>query len=272
MTDSTTRMVAIIGHPITQVKSVENFNRYFAQMGENRTMIPMDISPGYLGDFISLMRGWHNMDGFVVTIPHKAAVATRIDALTARAQFLRTVNVVRKDASGKLSGDMVDGDGFIYALARHGFSPAGKAALVIGAGAAGSAIAQALAQVGITSLTLADLVDARAKDLSERLAVAFSHVRFGTTAREGQAFDLVINASPIGMKQEDPIPVSGDVIDHMPADGLVADVITSPTVTPFLKRAAARGLKIQTGAEMAAAQLLVLGRFMGIIKEEAPHA
>lgn len=271
MTSSTTRLVAIIGHPIGQVKSPANFNRHFAERGEDRTMIPMDVSPEHLGDFISLFRGWHNMDGFVVTIPHKSAAAAQIDVLTPRAQFLRAVNVVRRDAEGRLYGDMVDGEGFLNALTRHGFSPVGKTGLLAGAGAAGSAIGHALANAGITSLTIMDIDQTRANDLCDRLVAAFPNVPFRTGPMEGEAFDLVINASPAGMHAGDPLPVAAEIIDRMPTDGLAADVITSPDVTPFLKQAAARGLKIQTGTEMAAAQLGVLGRFMGVIADSGEH-
>ena len=271
MIGASTRLVAIIGSPIIQVKSPENFNRYFEERGIDRAMIALDLRAEHVGYFMRMVRGWGNLDGFVVTIPHKNAVASLVDDLSPRARFLSAVNVVRRHADGRLSGDMTDGTGFIEALRTRGFSLKGRSALLVGAGAAGSAIAQALAETGLADLSIEDLEAMRARQLVEKLTAAFPECRTAVAIGKARPFDLVVNCSPAGMRSSDPQPVAQNVIDKMPADGLAAEVITSPEHTPFLKAAAARGLAVQTGAEMAGAQMQLLGQAMGIM-DGAAHA
>ncbi len=141
MVSGFTQVVAVIGHPITQVKSPENFNHYFASQHLDKVMIPVDIAPEAVADYLNALRGWRNMSGILVTVPHKQRVAGLLDTLTPRARHLNAVNVVRKLADGRLEGDMLDGVGFQRAAQAHGFQPAGKRALLSGCGGVGSAIA-----------------------------------------------------------------------------------------------------------------------------------
>ncbi|MGV1871755.1 MULTISPECIES: shikimate dehydrogenase family protein [Agrobacterium] len=267
MIGSETRLVAIIGSPISQVKSPDNFNRYFADEGADRAMIAIDLLPDRVADFVSTVRGWQNLDGFVVTIPHKGAVAGLVDELSATAQFLGVANVVRRHADGRLSGDMTDGEGFLKASETHGFEPAGKTILMVGAGAAGSAIGYALATAGVSHLAISDRHEDRAANLAARLATAFPAVTVSGGAMPQHGFDLVVNASSSGMHPDDPLPVPDSILSMMPSHGLVADVVTSPDITPLLMLARRRGLKIQTGKEMAKAQLFALAKAMGLIEE-----
>ncbi|TKT75866.1 shikimate dehydrogenase [Aquamicrobium sp. LC103] len=267
MIKGSTRIVAIIGSPVAQVKSPENFNAAFAQSGTDVAMIAMDLAPEGVSDFLSMARRWKNLDGFVVTIPHKQAVAAGVDVITPRAALLGAANVVRREADGTLTGDMVDGLGFVEAARRNGFEPAGKRALVIGGGGAGSAIAHALCETGVASLALSDIDTARAERLAGLLHTEFPATEISTQSGDLDALDLVANATPLGMKQGDPLPLAGEALAELKASALVADVVTSPEVTPFLAAAQARGLSIQTGPQMAKAQLALLGGHMGVIDD-----
>lgn len=267
MIRGTTRIVAIIGSPVAQVKSPENFNTAFAQAGTDSAMIAMDIKPEAIGDFLSLARRWENLDGFVVTIPHKQAIAAGIDAVTERAALLGATNVVRREADGTLRGDMVDGLGFVAAARANGFDPAGKSALVVGSGGAGSAIAHALCEAGVRRLAISDIDEARAARLADQLTKAFPAAEVAASVGSPAGFDLVVNATPLGMKSGDPLPVADGVLANLPGSALVADVVTSPEVTPLLQAARTRGLATQTGPEMAKAQLGLLGRFMNVMGE-----
>lgn len=268
MVGSKTRLVAIIGSPIAQVKSPDNFNDYFAGAQKDAAMIAIDLLPENVADFVKTVRGWRNFDGFVVTIPHKNAVAELVDELSPTAQFLGTANVVRRHPDGRLSADMTDGVGFLGATRLHGFEPEGKAVLMVGAGAAGSAIGYAMAESGVAQLIIYDRNPERAFDLTARLKTAFPHVDIAAETLPNRAFDLVINASSSGMKADDPLPVPEAILDLLPQGALVADVVTSPQMTPLLIAAAQRNLKIQTGEEMAKAQLFALGQVMGVIPGE----
>ncbi|HGK4738246.1 TPA: shikimate dehydrogenase, partial [Klebsiella quasipneumoniae subsp. quasipneumoniae] len=126
MVSGTTQVVAVIGHPIAQVKSPDNFNRYFAEQHMDSVMIPVDIAPDAVAAYLNALRGWQNMSGVLVTVPHKQRAAALVDELTPRARRLNAINVIRKLADGRLQGDMLDGVGFLLAAEAQGFQPAGK--------------------------------------------------------------------------------------------------------------------------------------------------
>ena len=122
MVSGTTQVVAVIGHPIAQVKSPDNFNRYFAEQHMDSVMIPVDIVPDAVAAYLNALRGWQNMSGVLVTVPHKQRAAALVDDLTPRARRLNAVNVIRKLADGRLQGDMLDGVGFQLAAEAQVFS------------------------------------------------------------------------------------------------------------------------------------------------------
>lgn len=130
------------------VKSPDNLNRYFAEQHMDSVMIPVDIVPDAVAAYLNALRGWQNMTGVLVTVPHKQRAAALVDDLTPRARRLNAVNVIRKLADGRLQGDMLDGVGFQLAAEAQGFQPAGKQALLSGCGGVGSAIARDCARRG----------------------------------------------------------------------------------------------------------------------------
>ena len=268
MIRGTTELVAIVGSPIAQVKSPRNFNAWFERHGKDLAMIPIDLDGQSLDGFVDALRAWRNLRGCVVTVPYKQAIATRVDTLSPRSQALGCVNVIRREADGTLTGDIVDGDGFMNAARRHGFVPKGARVLLIGAGGVGSAIAWSLCEHGAAAIVLTDLDASRVERLRALLATHHAATDTGTRAgaRLGSLapFDLVVNASPAGMAGYDELPVSPDGLATLRADTLVADVVTSPEATRFLELARQAGCRIQTGAEMALAQLGNLGAFMHV--------
>ncbi len=122
MVSGTTQVVAVIGHPIAQVKSPDNFNRYFAEQHMDSVMIPVDIVPDAVAAYLNALRGWQNMTGVLVTVPHKQRAAALVDDLTPRARRLNAVNVIRKLADGRLQGDMLDASAFSSPPRRRVFS------------------------------------------------------------------------------------------------------------------------------------------------------
>jgi shikimate dehydrogenase len=270
MIRGSTRIVAIIGSPVAQVKSPENFNAAFAHSDDDVAMIAMDIAPEAVADFLSLARCWKNLEGFVVTIPHKQSVAAGLDEISERAALLGAANVVRREPDGKLKGDMVDGIGFLAAARQSGFEPRGKRTLVVGAGGAGGAIAHALCEAGAATVRMHDIDAARAGRLAGLLRGRFPATDVNTDIEDG-GFDLVVNATPLGMKPGDPLPLGDEFLAQLHGSALVADVVTSPEVTPFLEAARARGLAIQTGTQMARAQMTLLGAGMGVMELGRMH-
>lgn len=265
MVNGSTELVAIVGSPIAQVKSPENFNRWFEGNALNRVMLPIDIGAQALSSFIDTLRGWQNLRGCVVTIPYKQQVVEHLDELSERARALRSVNVIRREADGRLIGDNVDGEGFLNAGRQQGFEAKGKRALVIGAGGVGSAIAYSLCQAGVFALSLSDVNHERVEALAQLLRNAFPERPISTRVDSLSAFDLIANASPVGMGDSGSgeLPLPEALLQSLPASAHVADVVTVPEITPLLALAKARGCSIQTGPQMALAQAGNLGHFMG---------
>ncbi|QEY63293.1 shikimate dehydrogenase [Metapseudomonas lalkuanensis] len=269
MIHGSTELVAIIGSPIAQVKSPENFNAWFAENGQDRAMIAVDMAEQDLATFIQALRGWKNLRGCVVTVPYKQVLAGQLDQLSPRAAALGSVNVIRREANGRLLGDNVDGEGFLKAARAHGFHPEGCRALVVGSGGVGAAIAYSLCEGGVRQLVIADLDQPRAQALAESLSRAFPQVQIGNQYESLGDFDLVANATPVGMGGTGEMPLPGVLLETLSPTALVADVVTSPVVTPFLELARSLGCRIQTGPEMARAQMGNLGAHMGVMPQDA---
>lgn len=265
MISGLTQVVAVMGTPIFQVTSPGNFNHYFQTHRLNKVMVPVDLAAEQVKDFLNALRGWHNMSGVLVTVPHKQWVAALVDSLTPRARQLGAVNVVRKQADGSLYGDMLDGEGFVAAAADHGFSPQGKRALVVGCGGVGCAIAWALCEAGLVSLALHDLDPQTVDRLKGKLQARFPGVTLSSLPASLNGLDLVANGSPAGMKGYPELPLPGQLLATLNAGTLVADVVTAPAITPLLTLAAQRGCRVQTGHQMAAAQMQATGEFIGAI-------
>jgi len=264
MLHGSTELVAIVGSPITQVKSPENFNRWFQANSLNLAMLPIDIREEALDAFLATLRGWQNLRGVVVTVPYKQVLAGRLDEVSERAGALGSVNVIRRQADGRLLGDNVDGEGFLNAACLNGFQARDKRALVIGAGGVGSAIAWSLCQAGVQSLVLSDASAERCETLAALLRRAFGGVRIEIGYEALDSFDLLVNATPAGMGGTGELPLPLAQLDSLRPATLVADVVTSPEITPLLAAARERGCPIQTGPQMAFAQLGNLGHFMGV--------
>ena len=264
MLHGSTELVAIVGSPITQVKSPENFNRWFQANSQNLAMLPIDIREDALDAFLATLRGWQNLRGVVVTVPYKQVLAGRLDEVSERAGALGSVNVIRRQADGRLLGDNVDGEGFLNAACLNGFQARGKRALVIGAGGVGSAIAWSLCQAGAELLGLSDASAERCRNLAGLLGKAFGKVLIEIGYESLDSFDLLVNATPAGMGGTGELPLPLAQLDSLRSSTLVADVVTSPEITPLLAAARERGCAIQTGPQMAFAQLGNLGHFMGV--------
>src|SRR5882757_5463254 len=191
------------------------------------------------------------LDGIIITVPHKPFAFHHCDTTTERAKVLEVCNVMRREKDGRWSGDMTDGGGFISALKRNDFSPQGKRALQIGAGGAGSAIALALSTEGVSELVLCDMDTAKRDALIARLG-RHGHKIIASDKPDPAGFDLVVNATPAGMKAGDPLPVDASRLE---AKQFVADIITMPVITPLLAAALQKGCHIQNGVQMFEAQV-----------------
>jgi shikimate dehydrogenase len=241
-----TRVHFIVGDPIAQVKSPAGVTQALREHGCNAILVPFHVTPADLGAFVNGVSLAKNVDGIIVTVPHKFAAFELCATASERASFLQTVNVMRRNPDGTWHGDMFDGLGFVEAMRSAGCDPAGQRVLLVGAGGAGSAIAHAIVLAGARSLAIHDEGTARRDALVERLAgLGQIPVERGTANPGG--YDIVLNATPAGMRPGDPFPV--DVTRLTPAM-FVGDVITAPAVTPLIETARGVGCGTMTGADM----------------------
>ena len=241
-----TRVYFIIGHPMAQVKSPNGVTRTFEARGRDAILVPVHVLPEDVGTFIDAVARTRNVDGLIVTVPHKFAAQRHCATLSERAQLLTSVNVLRRNADQSWHGDMVDGAAFVGGLRNAGCAPAGKRALLVGAGGAGSAIGLELLDAGVSRLAVHD------GDVQRRDAlIARLEQRHPGKATAGSAdptgHDVIANATPAGMRADDALPV--DVTKLRPTM-FVGDVVTVPEVTPLLAAARDLGCRTSTGVDM----------------------
>lgn len=242
-----TRLHYIVGDPIAQVKSPAGVTAAFSARGEDVICVPMHVASADLAAFFALVPALRNCAGVIVTVPHKLAAFTACNTTSERARLLGAVNTIRRDANGRLHGDMFDGLGFVAACRARGCVFVGRRALLVGAGGAGSAIAHAVASAGVTHLGIAEIDAARRRSLLARLSAAGLPVH--DAGADATGYDIVLNATPLGMRPGDPLPVPAATI----APGtFVGDVITVPDPSPLIAVARAKSCLTSTGSDMFA--------------------
>ncbi len=257
-----TRLYAIIGDPIEQVKSPETLNPLMAAAGTAAILVPVQIAPDQLETAIRGLKAVGNLDGIIITVPHKMRMLAHVDDVLPTGRRVGAINAARREPDGRWVGDNFDGKGFVAALRKHGHDPKGKRALLVGAGGAGSAIGIALAEAGVARLTIADLDRAKAGRRARGVAEVFPAAGAAVGAADATGCELVVNATPIGMAPGDPSPI--DPAGFEPGM-VVADVITLAHDTPVLAAARQRGCAVMGGRPMTEAQADEMGRFLGML-------
>lgn len=257
--DGATRLYAIIGDPIAQVRSPEVFNPRFAAAGMNAVMMPVHVRPELFDETVQGLMGIGNLDGIVITVPYKARIVPFIGNVLPMATKVGAANAMRREGDGSWSGDMFDGRGLIRGLRDAGIPPEGRRVMQVGAGGVGSAIAVALADAGVASITIFDVEPGKAEALASRVAATFpaSDVRAGPVRITGH--DTLINATPIGMAPGEGVPMP---LDGLTPDVLAIDVIHKPEVTPFIEAAGRIGCRTFNGYLMLNGQAEELAAFL----------
>lgn len=262
MTDITghTRIFGILADPIHHVKTPQGINRLLHAQQIDGVMVPIHINSDGLPAMVRGLREMNNLGGFVVTVPHKTAMPAWCDELTPAAARIGAVNVVRRTSDGRLIGGMLDGDGFVAGLRSAGIEPAGLSAYLAGAGGAASAIAFALAQAGVSRLTIANRTPAKAAELIARIASDFPGVHMAVGSDDPSGHDLVVNGTSLGLREGDALPLN---VERLSAKQVVAEIIMQPAETPLLRAARQKGCRIHFGAPMLACQVELMAAFMG---------
>jgi shikimate dehydrogenase len=256
----TTRLFGVIADPIDHVRACEVFNPRLRERGIDAVLVPFHVRPTDLTAALQGFRAFPNLGGVLVTIPHKEAILDRVDAVGPQAARVGAANVVRRTADGRLEAENFDGLGFVAGLEAAGRPPAGRDVLLVGAGGAGKAIAYALAEAGVRRLVVANRNAARAEALAAGVRGAFPTVETAAGPAAPAGFDLVVNATSLGLKPDDPLPVDPAAAGP---DTVIADIIMKPERTPLVAAAEARGLAVHLGRHMLDHQVPLLARFIG---------
>jgi len=252
-----TRLYAIIGDPIAQVRSPEVFTGRFADAGLDAVMLPIHVPAASFAAVIPALLALGNLDGLLVTVPFKAQMLPFANRLGPAAACIGALNALRREADGSWSGDMFDGAGFVRGAQAKGAHLTGRQVLQFGAGGAGSAIACALVAAGVASIRLVDPDARRIDALAAALQQAFPGCDVGP-ARQRTGIDMIVNASPVGMRPDDGLP---GAIPALTADTLVGDVVVTGTPTALIREAQRRGSMWVDGRDMHAGQIEAITGF-----------
>jgi len=256
-----TRVYLHLAHPSAHARTPQVMNAEFARRGVDAVAVSADVAPGDLGAFAGGLRGWRNLAGLSVTMPHKEALTAHVDELAGQAALIGAVNVVRREAGGRLVAANTDGQGFAIGLRGAGHQLSGRRVLLAGAGGAGRAVAFTVAAAGAASMTIANRTAARAERLASDVAAAYPAVAVAAGPPEPAGHDVVINATSLGMHPGDPLPVPAG---RLAPGTLVCDIVTRPATTRFLREAAARDCVTHPGMPMLAGQVHLILEFLGL--------
>ncbi len=255
-----TSFIAHIGFPTETFKAPMIYNPYFEKHGIDTVVVPMGCRGEDFPAFLPAVFSLTNIRGALITMPHKVTTLGLLDDVAVAARIAGACNAVRRLDDGKLVGDMFDGEGFVRGLARKGCVFKGARALVVGSGGVGSAIAASLAGAGVAAIALYDVYAASAETLGARLSTHYPALKVSTGSNDPDGFDIVVNATPLGMKLGDPMPME---VSRIPTSAFVGEVVMKQETTAFLDAAIQRGCKVQVGLDMLFEQIPAYLEFFG---------
>jgi shikimate dehydrogenase len=256
----TTKLIAHLGLPTESFKAPMIYNPYFEKHGIDAIVVPMGCRADDYPDFLRLVFRLSNIHGALVTMPHKVTTVALLDEASTTVKIAGSCNAVRLGPGGELIGNMFDGEGFVRGVIRKGRKLRGARALVVGSGGVGSAIAASLANTDLAELGLFDANTPTMNGLADRLRRYYPNLKIAVGSNDPAGWDIVVNATPLGMKDGDPLPM--DVARIAPST-FVGEVVMRNEVTPFLAAAQARGCESQVGVDMLFEQIPAYLEFFG---------
>jgi shikimate dehydrogenase len=260
MIDGRTKLIAHIGYPTETFKSPMIYNPYFAARGINAAVIPMGCKAEDYDSFLELVLRLANVQGALITMPHKVRTLALVDEASVSARIAGACNAVKVDERGLMIGDLFDGEGFVRGLARNGRSAAGASVLVAGCGGVGSAIAASLVKAGSARIALYDAFAPAMSALAGRLKAHYPKLEVITGSADPAGYDIVVNATPLGMKKDDPLPID---VERISPYTFVGEVVMKEEITPFLAAVRAKGCGYQVGTDMLFEQIPAYLEFFG---------
>ncbi|WP_312950545.1 shikimate dehydrogenase [Agrobacterium sp.] len=252
MISGSTKLIAHLGFPTHSFKAPLIYNPYFEKNGIDAVVVPMGCRPEDYTAFLKLVFRLSNIHGALITMPHKITTMGLLDQISTNAQVAGACNAVRIGLDGRLIGDMFDGEGFVRGVLRKGRQISGVRAIMAGTGGVGSAIAASLAKAGLAELALSDASATMMQGLADRLRRHYPDLKVEIGKTDPDGYDIVINATPLGMNENDPLPFD---VSHISPSAFAGEVVLSREITPFLAAARARGCGYQVGTDMLFEQI-----------------
>jgi len=247
MLSGKTTLIAHLGYPTEAFKAPLIYNPWFEKNGIDAMVVPMGVKAEDYPVSLRQIFKFSNVLGALVTMPHKVTTMTLADEATITAKIAGAANALIKRADGSLLADQFDGAGFARGVARKGFKTKGSRILIVGTGGVGCPIAASLAADGAASISLFDVNTASAEGLASRLRTYYPDMEVRVTSNDPAGYDLVVNATPLGMKPDDPLPFD---VTRLSPSTFVGEVVMKKEVTPMLRAAAERGCNYVVGTDM----------------------
>ena len=242
-----TTIIAHIGYPTKSFKAPMIYNPWFEAKGIDAVVIPLGVKGEDYAEVLRPLFRATNLHGALITMPNKVTTIELVDELTVTAKIAGAANAILKRPDGSLHADMFDGAGFARGVERKGRKVAGASALVVGSGGVGSAIAASLAAAGVATLGLYDARPGSAEALGARLAQHYPALKIATGSANPEGYEIVVNATPLGMNEGDPLPIE---IAAVAPSAFVGEVVMKEEYTPLLRAAKAKGCQVQVGTDM----------------------
>ena len=260
MISGKTTLIAHLGYPTEAFKAPLIYNPYFDKHGIDAVVVPMGVKAEDYRNFLKSIFRLTNIRGALVTMPHKVTTIDLLDECSTAVKVAGSCNAILRRRDGTLLGDMFDGAGFTRGLKRKGFEFGGADCLVVGAGGVGSAIAASIAAEEPGSIALFDTRLQQVESLAARLRQHYPAIAVEIRDNDPAGYDLIVNATPLGMKLGDPLPVDPTRLDPKT---FVGEVVMKREMTPLLEAAAARGCRFQVGTDMLFEQIPAYLEFFG---------
>lgn len=243
------KIYGLIGFPVEHSLSPFMQGAAFSLLKINAEYKLFPLQENQVGDFLKHL-GDNNIFGLNVTVPYKEKVIPFLSGLSEEARLIQAVNTIKRE-NDKLIGFNTDGAGFLRHLKDLGFEPKARRAVILGSGGAARAISVALSLSGAKAVCVYDVDISRSTRLAAHLKDNFKNLEILHASSLADLplarADLLVNATPIGMKDSDPLPIDPEFILKKT---LVYDLIYNPKETHLLRAARERGLKVSNGLGM----------------------
>lgn len=252
----------MLAHPVGHAKSPGLFNEVMERENLDSLMVPVTCNPEDFDTFWDGLTAMENLKGMIISVPFKSLAFEKCHSAEPRAERVKSANSVLRMPDGTWHADNFDGVGFIQGLRSAGISVKDKSVLQVGAGGAGASIAYCLAEEGARAITISDVIASRAGALVTLVRQAIPACTVTTGKPDPRGADVVVNATPVGLKPDDPYPLD---VHRLSPEMTVVDIIMDPVETKLLKYAKDLGCRVQYGQPMLDRQMQAMGEFLRVL-------